>query len=820
MKYLRLVSLAWLSWALAAGCNRGPASAPSGPLAAAAAPAPGKADDPRKRASAIARWFGPQPTAAQRALRRKQVSAERKRVAPSLLLGAASTTTTTVGAWTNLGPRGDTSTVSPDIDAGRLSGIVLRGSNVFVASPGGGVMRTLSAQVDTNDDWSWQSITDSLDTSSGHGGVAVGAMLAPLDGRDVVYIGLGDYRDQSIGGEVYKGSDVSTDSPSWTSSTLDGASFVLSMGMLTVRRFGDGAIIYLDTLFVGTDQGLFMGLPSSLSRVTSVCSTCQVWSVQTDGQSQVVVSARKSNNQAVIYYSSDSGTTWTKATFDQKVNAKNPQRITLAMSPTDSNKVWGLAADTSGNTIQGVLVSTDKGQSWTFKASTGLDDGLQFADSNQVLTVSPDGTNTLFFGTGGALYRSTDGGGTFTQIADDERKDGPYLHTDLHAAAWWNTTPSGSSSTWALLVASDGGIGIFRDPFRAQVPQPVDGKVPSDTTFLDNRRNTNLAILQAYNIGSTAASNATALVAAGSQDNGTRLRVTPPGGTLSTSAVFTEVANCGDGFGTLLHPSDGNQMLAACESTRIYKSTNALGTKPSFTEVSGNIEGAGDDTKAPFFTKLVPGGSDTSGKTVYTAVNRTMYKSTDFGSTWNALGMGGYGDHDIRNFAAAASDGSVLAIVAEDDTVYLSTDSGGKWSQLTAARSDSSGSLSAVWFDTTDAKTLYVASVSLNPSASHLWKSTDQGSSFTAIDPPNGGDNGFPLGTAVHVILNNPTSHNDLFAGTDLGVYRSTDGGASWTRFGQGLPMVAVTDLYITPSGSLLRAATFGRGLWEAPLTE
>ena len=46
-------------------------------------------------------------------------------------------------------------------------------------------------------------------------------------------------------------------------------------------------------------------------------------------------------------------------------------------------------------------------------------------------------------------------------------------------------------------------------------------------------------------------------------------------------------------------------------------------------------------------------------------------------------------------------------------------------------------------------------------------------------------------------------------------MYRSADGGASWTRYGSGLPLVNVPDLYISPDATLVRAATFGRSVWE-----
>ena len=54
-----------------------------------------------------------------------------------------------------------------------------------------------------------------------------------------------------------------------------------------------------------------------------------------------------------------------------------------------------------------------------------------------------------------------------------------------------------------------------------------------------------------------------------------------------------------------------------------------------------------------------------------------------------------------------------------------------------------------------------------------------------------------------------------LYVGTHLGVYRSTDGGGAWSRFGSGMPLVNVEDLYISPDATLVRAATFGRGFWQ-----
>jgi hypothetical protein len=67
----------------------------------------------------------------------------------------------------------------------------------------------------------------------------------------------------------------------------------------------------------------------------------------------------------------------------------------------------------------------------------------------------------------------------------------------------------------------------------------------------------------------------------------------------------------------------------------------------------------------------------------------------------------------------------------------------------------------------------------------------------------------------VNTVVVDPGSSSTVYAGTHLGVYRSTDGGATWARFGAGLPLVNVTDVEVLPDSSLVRAATFGRSAWE-----
>ena len=103
----------------------------------------------------------------------------------------------------------------------------------------------------------------------------------------------------------------------------------------------------------------------------------------------------------------------------------------------------------------------------------------------------------------------------------------------------------------------------------------------------------------------------------------------------------------------------------------------------------------------------------------------------------------------------------------------------------------------------------------ISAATGHVFKTTDGGATWT---PLHGNGTGFDLpNVRVYIIRFDPSDPTDqtLWAGTDLGLYRSTDLGLTWTRYGSNLPMVRVQDLFLALNGSLIRVAMYGRGIWE-----
>jgi hypothetical protein len=96
---------------------------------------------------------------------------------------------------------------------------------------------------------------------------------------------------------------------------------------------------------------------------------------------------------------------------------------------------------------------------------------------------------------------------------------------------------------------------------------------------------------------------------------------------------------------------------------------------------------------------------------------------------------------------------------------------------------------------------------------SHVFKTTNAGASWTD-------KNGNLPDSPANSIALDPANPSIIYVGTDIGVFVSIDDGATWADFGTGMPNVPVVKLKTFISGGVkkLRAATYGRGMWQADL--
>jgi hypothetical protein len=752
-------------------------------------------------------FFGGEPTPEYLEFKAKLAAEEMARWSDPRALPAVPGSSST---WVNLGPKANLITGSyPDIDSGRPVDIATHPSNpqiLYLATSGGGIFKCTNADLDAAGDWTWTPITDGLPSSGSSGNVSIGAMaMSSADASgNTLFVGLGDAFDaQGLG--LYKTTNGGT---SWTAAT--------GMGAAT-RTY---AILPLSAsiVLVGTNDGLKRSTDggATFSPVSLGGSTVgQIWSVQAFSATELICTRQASSSagSGTIWYSSDAGASWSQAMVS---GISNQRRITVATSPASASTGWGIYENASTGKIgAGLLKTTDKGHTWSFVAAPATSGSLFLGIGNQMgsdggqafynhcLAVDPANANRVFVGANLALYRTEDGGATWDQLTHWFANRHVYAHADFHCAAWSKTGPS------TLFIGSDGGLCIVRNPAIPSASIPTGaGAVPSVLSFIDNRRNRGLATHLVYNIGSTTAASpadSRYRISLGLQDNGTRVRQDEGSG-LQNSSTFEDGIG-GDGFGTVFHRTNGNLVLGSLYYTQIQRSVDG-GT--SFSNGSVGISESGSSSSAPFAPTIALG-PVSAPDTVYTWVFAAVYKSTNFGSSWTPMNMTGFDTaRSIRNVGASASDPNAVAVVTSGGTGFVTYNDGSTWTQFGTIPNNGLN-MSYVWFDTSNPATLYAASTAPTAANSHLWKSTNSGSTWNAIDVANG----FPFGIPVYVVQNDPSNPSTLLAGTDFGVYRSDDGGGSWSRYGQGLPLVATRDLYIAADGTFVRAATFGRGVWE-----
>ena len=702
--------------------------------------------------------------------------------APTSLAAATGTT------WSNLGPtkadvaqNGGTSLAKTD--AGRVSAIVIDPADVnkiYAGFSGGGVWKTI------NGGSSWTPITESI------GSLSVGALTIDPGNSNTLYLGLGDPFD-GTGIGMMKSTDAGT---TWTGPVYLGGATVIND-----IKVAPGGSVILAATNVGVYRSTNAGATwTAVTLATGQTASPYAWSIGWTGGTNFVVSveankaATTGTTDGQIHRTTDNGATWTKSTGFTATAGVGRTSLGVGAS-TRSNPstavlyaLAGVPNATTATDFAGIFKSTNGGSSWTTVGSStktytnansessnlGSLLGGQ-AGYNQLVVVDPSNASVAYFGGQLLLARTADGGSTYTQKTNWLGQFSlSYVHADFHAAAMLGTT---------LIVGSDGGLFKSTD---------------AGTTFTD-ALNVGITSHLIYSVGSSPAYPNS--IIGGFQDNGTRVRssVTP--------TTFNQYIG-GDGFGSLVHPTNG-LMLGSLYYTRIYKSTTATGNV--FNAANTGITESNSQTAAPFNTGIVPWAGDAGGNTIFTWVNAKVYKSTNFAGSWAAIGISGLPTTSfvIRSVGVAPSNVNIVGLVANGGRVYQTTNGGTSWS-LAGTLPNNNLSLSKVTYDPVNPSILYVASAAATATASHLWKSVNGGASFTAID---GG--GFPAGVPVNTVRVDPGNTSVVYAGTHLGIYRSIDGGTNWARFGSGLPLVNVEDIYISPTSSVVRIATFGRGFWQ-----
>lgn len=224
-------------------------------------------------------------------------------------------------------------------------------------------------------------------------------------------------------------------------------------------------------------------------------------------------------------------------------------------------------------------------------------------------------------------------------------------------------------------------------------------------------------------------------------------------------------------------------------------------------------------------------------KTIYAGA-QVLFKSTDRGEHWQEISpdltnndpgkidRGAAGSNivycDISTISESPVKAGVIWVGTDDGKVHVTRNDGANWTDVTKNIAAAGGPedvwVSRVFASRFEVGTAYAAKTGRRQDIfrPYLFKTTDFGATWKNI---SGNLPQWP----VNSIVEDLKLPNVLFAGTDIGVYVSVNGGARWVALKSNMAPAPVTDMVIHPREQDLVAGTYGRGVWVvdiAPIRE
>jgi photosystem II stability/assembly factor-like uncharacterized protein len=272
----------------------------------------------------------------------------------------------------------------------------------------------------------------------------------------------------------------------------------------------------------------------------------------------------------------------------------------------------------------------------------------------------------------------------------------------------------------------------------------------------------------------------------------------------TNSNTWTEIAG-GDGAFSAVDFSNPQIVFASTTNLNILKSTNG---GDSFSPAGFEREqGEPVDFIAPFVMDPL------NSQVLYAGTNR-LWRTTDSAANWAPISsqLTSTDGATLSYIAVARSDTSIVYTVASDGTVGRYTPAGGN---IVSAAPLPGRYATGVAVSPTDANTVYVSYSGFNSATpdtpGHVFRSTDGGASWTNVS-----DN-LPDAPANAVAIR-PDQPNEIYVGTDVGVFISFNGGGGWERMGNGIPNAVIGSLAVNGATGILAAATYGRSVYVTEL--
>lgn len=655
-------------------------------------------------------------------------------------------------SWTWLGPGNI---------GGRIRALVIdptAPSTWIAGSVGGGIWKSTDAG------GNWAPLNDFM------ANLVVSSLVMQPGAPSTIYAGTGEgfYNVDALqGAGIFKSVDGGATWSQLSSTANSNFYFVNRLAMspsgvlLAATRLG---------IFRSTDGG---GTFGSALATSDPYGVLDVAFNRADGTKAVA-----SGSNGNTWYSVDGGASWKASTGVPAGGG----RVEIAYAPSNPSTVYAVADYRSGSLYK----STDGGVTFTLVsvpahlASSAGDQGWY----DNALWVDPTNANVLVVG-GIDLWRSTNGGGSWSQISD-WRQAPQSAHADQHAIV---SVPNfDGSSVKTVVFTNDGGVFSTADVY----------SVGSNATYTSGwtAQNHNLGITQFYGAAGNAA---TGTIIAGAQDNGT-VRYTPSGGPQGYGTM-----RGGDGGYAAADPQDSRYFYGEYVYLQIYRSSDG-GQSAGY--IYNGIADANKHTGANFIAPFV---LDPNTPNTMLAGGVQLWRSTNVKAatpSWTSIKAAGA--VPISAIAVASGNSDLCWAGHNNGQVFKSTNCTAATPSWTAV--DTNGlprrMVLRIAIDPNNSSRVYVALGGFT--SPNLWRTNNGGSSWAPVS--GSGASSLPA-APVHDLAIAPDNANALYAGTEVGVFTSTDQGASWTVPQDGPANVSVDQLLWL--GGKLVGVTHGRGLYS-----
>jgi len=708
--------------------------------------------------------------------------------------------------WQPLGPtvvlHGQT--VGNQPVAGRVARLAIApgAAVVYAATANGGVFRS------NNGGTSWLSLMDRFDldpTSFASASLACGAIAIDAKDPNRVYVGTGEgdtlqlfQRRVTNALPAYRGVGViRTDDGgvNWVAEPsnpdLAGEAF-FEMAVDPANR---------ENAVAATTKGLYQ-------RQRNAAGAFEWKSVRSGTHASAVVSAaagathffaaewRQDGQPSGVFHSTD-GSTWAPAGTNFPANGVG--RIALGVRPDAPDVLYAFVATRDTGLAHGLYRLDGVGSVW--KQVAKLPDvlpkdpnsGTSQGDYDLSIAVDPADSSIVYLG---GSYADVAGifpasiwrcniakAGPGFKVAKSA-SIGTQAHSDVHALTHTPGTPS------ELWCACDGGVFLNRDP--------------RGTGEFDSQNN-GLACLCSNFIAQHPTD--PSIMFTGLQDNGTA-RANGAG------SMWTHVMG-GDGGYCLIHWANPKLVLVF-ENGSFFRSDTGGESEDAWSQSNtfGWMSMTQPMATAPF-NPAKPAEADL----VAAGAGDMVQWSTDFGFSWT-LAFSIPADSDAI-FALALASPKRLFAATTAGRVFQADRTGNTWTvkqidQAPAGPLGLNGIINDVAIDWADPQlqSIYVAFAGHGDRRRVWWYDGVSWHDRSGAAGPNG-----LLDVEHNALAVDRTAPNNVYVGADIGVWHSTDRGQTWNPLENGLPDAPVFDLQIHPTQRLLRAATYGRGVYEFSLS-